>query len=149
MISDLVPHLGGLVDDFAFVHSLTSKTNTHGPAENFLSTGFVPDGFPSIGAWVTYALGSEDQDLPAFVAIPDPRGVPQASVNNWGPGFLPVQILRFDPSSRKLDPWRTIDPLDPAGILGMSRVSLARNGEVCAYQVYRLLSDLYVIENLR
>ncbi|MFT7643339.1 MAG: hypothetical protein ACI9G1_005104, partial [Pirellulaceae bacterium] len=90
MISDMVPHLGELVDDIAFVHSLTSKSNTHGPAENFLSTGFVLDGFPSIGAWATYALGTENQDLPAFVAIPDPRGVPQASVNNWGPGFLPA-----------------------------------------------------------
>jgi hypothetical protein len=92
MISDMVPHLGGLVDDLAFVHSLTSKSNTHGPGENFLSTGFVLDGFPSIGAWVTYALGSENQDLPAFVAIPDPRGVPQASVNNWGTGFLPAEF---------------------------------------------------------
>lgn len=90
MVSDMIPHLGGIVDDLAFVHTLTSKSNTHGPAENFLSTGFVLDGFPSIGAWVSYALGTENQDLPAFVAIPDPRGVPQASVNNWGPGFLPA-----------------------------------------------------------
>jgi hypothetical protein len=90
MVSDMIPHMAGLVDDIAFVHSLTSKSNTHGPAENFLSTGFVLDGFPSMGAWVTYALGSENQDLPAFVAIPDPRGVPQASVNNWGSGFLPA-----------------------------------------------------------
>jgi hypothetical protein len=90
MVSDMIPHLASQVDDFAFVHTLTSKTNTHGPAENFLSTGFVQDGFPSIGAWVTYALGSENQDLPSFVAIPDPRGIPQASINNWGPGFLPA-----------------------------------------------------------
>ncbi len=90
MVSDLIPHLAELVDDVAFVHSLTSKSNTHGPAENFLSTGFVLDGFPSMGAWTTYALGTENQELPAFVAIPDPRGVPQASANNWGPGFLPA-----------------------------------------------------------
>jgi len=90
MVSDMLPHLGALVDDFAFIHTLTSKTNTHGPAENFLSTGFVQDGFPSIGAWVTWALGTENQNLPAFVAIPDPRGIPQASINNWGPGFLPA-----------------------------------------------------------
>jgi hypothetical protein len=90
MVSDMIPHLAGLVDDIAFIHSLTSKSNTHGPAENFLSTGFVLDGFPSMGAWATYALGTENQELPAFVAIPDPRGVPQASVNNWGPGFLPA-----------------------------------------------------------
>lgn len=90
MVSDMLPHLAELTDDIAFVHSLTSKSNTHGPAENFLSTGSVLDGFPSLGSWLTYALGSENQDLPAYVAIPDPRGVPQSGSNNWGPGFLPA-----------------------------------------------------------
>jgi len=89
-VSDMIPHLAELTDDIAFIHSLTSKSNTHGPAENFLSTGFTLDGFPSLGSWVTYALGSENQDLPAYVAIPDPRGVPQNGSNNWGPGFLPA-----------------------------------------------------------
>jgi hypothetical protein len=89
-VSDLIPHLAELTDQIAFVHSLTSKSNTHGPAENFLSTGFNLDGFPSLGAWVTYALGSLCDNLPAYVAIPDPRGVPQNGSNNWGPGFLPA-----------------------------------------------------------
>ena len=89
-VSDLIPHLAALTDELAFVHSLTSQSNTHGPAENFLSTGFVLDGFPSLGSWATYALGSESQELPAYVAIPDPRGVPQNGSNNWGPGFLPA-----------------------------------------------------------
>ena len=83
MVSDMIPHLAELTDDIAFIHSLTSKSNTHGPAENFLSTGFVLDGFPSLGSWVTYALGSESQELPSYVAIPDPRGVPQNGSNNW------------------------------------------------------------------
>jgi len=91
-VSDMVPHLAGLTDDIAFIHSLTSETNTHGPAENFLSTGFVQDGFPSMGAWLSYALGSENEDLPAFVSLLDPRGIPQASINNWGPGFLPAEF---------------------------------------------------------
>lgn len=91
-VSDLLPHLGSLTDEIAFIHSLTSETNTHGPAENFLSTGFVQDGFPSLGAWVSYALGTENSDLPAFVSLMDPRGVPQASINNWGPGFLPAEF---------------------------------------------------------
>ncbi len=90
MVSDLIPHLAELTDDIAFVHSLTSKSNTHGPAENFLSTGFALDGFPSLGSWISYALGSESQNLPAFVSILDPRGVPQNGSNNWGPGFLPA-----------------------------------------------------------
>ncbi|HCS54417.1 MAG TPA: DUF1501 domain-containing protein, partial [Planctomycetaceae bacterium] len=59
----MIPHLAELTDDIAFVHSLTSKSNTHGPAENFLSTGTPLDGFPSLGSWVSYALGSENQNL--------------------------------------------------------------------------------------
>jgi hypothetical protein len=90
MISELVPHLAALADDICFIHSMQGKTNTHGPGENYMSTGYTLDGFPSMGAWVTYALGSEDQTLPAYVAIPDPRGKPQNSVNNWAPGFLPA-----------------------------------------------------------
>ncbi len=103
-VSDLIPHLAELTDDIAFVHSLTSKSNTHGPAENFLSTGFVLDGFPSLGSWVTYALGSENENLPAYVAIPDPRGVPQNGSNNWGPGFLPAAFQGTTMSS--LEPVR-------------------------------------------
>ncbi len=87
--SDLLPELGDLVDEFCFIHSMTTKTNTHGPGEKCMSTGYALDGFPSMGAWSTYALGSECQNLPAFVAIPDPRGNPQSSGNNWGNGFLP------------------------------------------------------------
>ena len=99
-VSDLIPHLAELTDDIAFIHSLTSKSNTHGPAENFLSTGFNLDGFPSLGSWATYALGSESQELPSYVAIPDPRGVPQNGMNNWGPGFLPAAFQGTTMSSK-------------------------------------------------
>lgn len=90
MVSDLLPHLAELADDMCFIHSMTAKSNTHGPAESQMSTGFILDGFPSIGAWVTYALGSENQNLPSFVAIPDPRGVPQIGPRQWGSAFLPA-----------------------------------------------------------
>ena len=90
MVSELVPHLGELADEMCFIHSMTGKTNTHGPGENFMSTGYTLDGFPSMGAWTTWALGTSSEDLPAYVAISDPRGTPQSSVNNWGPGFLPA-----------------------------------------------------------
>ncbi len=103
-VSDMIPHLAELTDDIAFVHSLTSKSNTHGPAENCLSTGFVLEGCPRLGSWVTYALGSENQDLPSYVAIPDPRGVPQNGSNNWGPGFLPAAFQGTTMSSK--DPVR-------------------------------------------
>ncbi|MFP6886328.1 MAG: DUF1501 domain-containing protein [Opitutales bacterium] len=96
MISSLVLQLGDLADDMCFIHSLKGKTNTHGPGENFMSTGYIFDGFPSMGSWVTWALGSENSDLPAYVAIPDPRGTPQSSVNNWGPGFLPAAFQGTD-----------------------------------------------------
>lgn len=112
MISDLVPHLGALADDLCFVHSVQGKTNTHGPGENYMSTGYTLDGFPSMGAWVTYALGSEDQSLPAYVAIPDPRGKPQNSVNNWAPGFLPAAFQGTDFNATK--PIRNL--AIPAGI---------------------------------
>jgi len=101
MISELVPHLGELADEMCFIHSLTGKTNTHGPGENFMSTGYTLDGFPSMGAWVTWALGSENDDLPAYVAIPDPRGTPQSSINNWGPGFLPAAFQGTDFNTNK------------------------------------------------
>jgi hypothetical protein len=90
MTSDLLPNLGELADEMCFIHSLTSKTNTHGPGEMFMSTGFTTEGFPSMGSWVSYALGTENQDLPAYVAIPDPRGVPQQGPANWTNGFLPA-----------------------------------------------------------
>ena len=89
-ISELLPRLAELADDLCFIHSMTAKSNTHGPAENQMSTGFTLEGFPSVGAWVSYALGSDVQNLPAFVAIPDPRGVPQTGPSNWAAGFLPA-----------------------------------------------------------
>ncbi|MBL9094801.1 MAG: DUF1501 domain-containing protein [Planctomycetaceae bacterium] len=90
LTSDLLPKIGEHADDICFWHGMTAKSNTHGPAENQMSTGFTLDGFPGMGAWVTYALGTECADLPAFVAIPDPRGVPQVGPNHWNSAFLPA-----------------------------------------------------------
>ena len=88
--SDLLPNLGARVDRMCFLHGMTAKSNTHGPGENQMSTGFTLEGFPGIGTWVSYALGSECDDMPAFVAIPDPRGLPQSMGNHWGSAFLPA-----------------------------------------------------------
>jgi len=88
--SDLLPYLAECVDDIAFVHSLTARSNTHGPAMCQMNTGFVLEGFPSVGAWLTYALGTVNQNLPAFIAIPDVRGLPPSGPANWGAGFLPA-----------------------------------------------------------
>ncbi|MCA9121750.1 MAG: DUF1501 domain-containing protein [Planctomycetaceae bacterium] len=134
-VSDMIPHLGELVDDFAFIHTLTSKSNTHGPAENFLSTGFVQDGFPSIGAWLTYALGTENQNLPAFVAIPDPRGVPQASVNNWGPGFLPA-VFQGTPFSSSQPILNLLPP-----------PSISPDSDVAARELLRVINGEHLKQN--
>ena len=90
-ITELLPHLGGWADEIAFVHSMTSKTNTHGPGCVYMNTGFTLEGFPSAGAWTSYALGSENENLPTYVAIPDIRGEPPAGPSNWGAGFLPAE----------------------------------------------------------
>ncbi len=115
MLSDLLPHIAGRADDLCFLHSLTSRTNTHGPGEIFLSTGFTREGFPSIGSWVSYALGTEDQNLPAYVAIPDPRGGPQQGPSNWSAGFLPAAFqgtpFNADKPIRHLATPEGLDPI--------------------------------------
>jgi hypothetical protein len=84
------------VDEFCFFHSLHTPTSTHPQGENFFNTGFTQEGFPSFGAWVTYALGSESEELPAFVAINDPRGMARSGKNNFGNGFLPATFQGTD-----------------------------------------------------
>ncbi|MEM7143635.1 MAG: DUF1501 domain-containing protein [Verrucomicrobiota bacterium] len=96
MVSDLLPNLAQQVDDFCFFHSLTTQTSAHPQGENFMNTGFTMEGFPSFGAWVTYALGTENSDLPAFVAINDPRGLARSGKNNFGSGFLPASFQGTD-----------------------------------------------------
>lgn len=88
-VSSLLPRLAQRVDRMCFLHGMVAKSNTHGPGENQMSTGFTLEGFPGMGAWVSYALGSECAELPAFVAIPDPRGLPQSMGNHWSAAFLP------------------------------------------------------------
>lgn len=89
-ISDLAPNLGGCVDDIAFVHSMISKSNVHGPATFMQATGFVLPGFPSMGAWISYGLGSLNENLPTFVVLPDSRGFAPNGPQNWSAGFLPA-----------------------------------------------------------
>jgi Protein of unknown function (DUF1501) len=90
-ISSLLPHLARHVDDIAFIHSMTSKTNTHGPGCVFMNTGHATEGFPSAGSWLSYALGSANRNLPTYVAIPDLRGEPPNGKANWSNGFLPAR----------------------------------------------------------
>jgi hypothetical protein len=91
MVSELFPHLGEHVDKMAFVHSGYSLSNNHSPALFMMNTGFTRMGFPCVGSWVTYGLGSMSSDLPGFVVMSDPlgRGLPKGNAANWGAGFLP------------------------------------------------------------
>jgi hypothetical protein len=70
---------------------MVSKSNVHGPATSMQATGFVLPGFPSVGAWVSYGLGSMSDNLPTFVVLPDPRGFAPNGPKNWGAGFLPAE----------------------------------------------------------
>ncbi len=89
-ISDLVPHLSSCVDDIAFIHSMASKSNVHGPATFMQNTGFVQPGFPCLGAWLSYGLGRSTDNLPTFVVLPDARGFAPNGPQNWSAGFLPA-----------------------------------------------------------
>lgn len=89
-VSDLVPHIASCADEIAFFHSMISKSNVHGPATFMQATGFVLPGFPSMGSWVSYGLGSLNEDLPTFVVLPDSRGFAPNGPKNWSSGFLPA-----------------------------------------------------------
>lgn len=90
-VSDLFPELSTCVDDMAFIYSMKSKSALHGPATFMMNTGFIFPNFPSMGAWVTYGLGSENENLPSFVVLPDLRGMPPGGALTWGAGFLPAE----------------------------------------------------------
>ena len=90
-VSEIFPNLARHVDKMAFIHSCWTDSNNHSPALMKINTGFTRMGFPCAGSWVTYGLGSESQNLPAFVVMYDTlgRGLPKGYSQNWGAGFLP------------------------------------------------------------
>lgn len=90
-ISDLFPEIAGVADELTIINSMVAETSNHTPATFQENTGFRLNGFPTVGAWLSYALGSATQDLPAFVVIPDTRGQPAGGSINWSNGFLPAR----------------------------------------------------------
>ncbi len=90
-VTDALPHLAGCVDDLAFLLAMHAPTSEHSAGQTMQVSGFVVPGFPSVGAWVSYALGSLNRNLPTFVALPDPVGLPWTGQAAWGSGFLPAQ----------------------------------------------------------
>jgi Protein of unknown function (DUF1501) len=91
LLSEIVDPLGEVVDEIAFVHNMVGKTGVHSQGTLLQSTGFNTPGFPGMGCWVSYALGSESENLPAFVVLPDRRGFPSNGAKNWDAAFLPAQ----------------------------------------------------------
>jgi hypothetical protein len=103
MLSDIVAPLGDVVDEIAFIHNVVGKTGVHSQGTLLQTTGFQLPGFPSAGSWVSYALGSENENLPAFVVLPDHRGLGSNGAKNWANAFLSAQhqgtVIR--PGARK------------------------------------------------
>src|SRR5439155_9917987 len=95
--SDAMPHFAGVVDDVAFIRSMFTTNLTHEPAVYIVQSGKMGPGRPTLGSWVVYGLGSENQNLPAYVVLDDPKGLPVNGVENWQAGFLPpvFQGTRF------------------------------------------------------
>lgn len=91
MLSDVVAPLGEVVDDIAFVHNLVGKTGVHSQGTLLQTTGFNRPGFPGMGCWVSYGLGSLNENLPTFVVLPDHRGLASNGTKNWDSAFLPAQ----------------------------------------------------------
>jgi hypothetical protein len=89
-VSSVFPNLAQHVDELAFLMAMASKSNVHGPASYMQNTGFVLPGFPAMGSWISYALGRITDDLPAFVVLPDPKGLPYNNAGNFSAGFLPA-----------------------------------------------------------
>ena len=89
-VSDLFPHFANCVDDVAFIHSMTAESPIHGSAMLMMNSGRLLSGSPCIGSWLNYGLGSENEDLPGFVVMLDPRGGPISGAKNWSSGFMPA-----------------------------------------------------------
>jgi hypothetical protein len=91
-VSDLFPHIAGVADELTVIRSMTAESANHIPAIFQANTGFRQMGFPTMGAWLSYGLGTENDNLPSFVVLPDPRGIPNAAGGafNWTNGFLPA-----------------------------------------------------------
>ncbi len=108
-VSELVPHLAEIVDDITMIRSMTTGVNNHVQSVHALNTGRIVTGHPVLGSWVCYGLGSESQELPAFVALPDPASHPVGGVDHWANGWLPslyqgTVVRSREPRILNLDP---------------------------------------------
>src|SRR5215207_2320402 len=113
--SELFPHLAKHTDKMAFIHSCWTDSNNHSPALFMMNTGVTRMGYPCVGSWVTYGLGTVSDSLPSFVVMSDPqnRGLPKGNASNWGSGFLPsvYQGTWLRPKGEPIDNLRRLEDL--------------------------------------
>ena len=108
-VSELLPHLARVVDDVCVVRSMHTDVNNHVQSIHALNTGRIVSGHPVLGSWLCYGLGTESQELPAYVALPDPVSLPVSGVENWANGWLPsvyqgTVVRPREPRIPNLDP---------------------------------------------
>ncbi len=120
-VSSILPNLATCVDECCFLHSMVAKSNNHTPATFQMNTGFTLNGFPCMGSWLSYGLGTENNNLPSFVTLPDPRGLPAGGSINWAAGFLPAahQGVAFNTSGSEL----VRDLRTPSGVSAAKRTA--------------------------
>lgn len=111
-VSDLFPNLAEMADELTVIRSMVAETSNHTPATFQENSGFRLNGFPAAGAWLSFGLGNESDDLPAFVVIPDAREFPAGGAINWTNGFLPALSRRGDPARE--NPSTTSSPPVPS-----------------------------------
>jgi hypothetical protein len=126
-VSEVMPHLAGVVDELAFIRSMHTTNLTHEPAIYIIQSGKMAPGRPAWGSWVVYGLGSENQNLPAYVVLDDPKGLPVNGVENWQAGFLPpvFQGTRFRSTGSPVLNLKP-DVEQPAGVVHSERDLIAR-----------------------
>lgn len=140
-LSELLPHLATVVEDIAIVKSMVTDAFNHAPAQIFMNTGSQQFGRPSFGSWVTYGLGSETRELPAFIVLNSGKKGPSGGNSNWGSGFLPTvyEGVQFrgsgDPvlylsNPRGIDPAIQRESLDTIGRLNRTRLDVVGDPEI-------------------
>jgi len=140
-LSELLPHLAEVVDEIAIVKSMVTDAFNHAPGQILMSTGSQQFGRPSLGAWVTYGLGSESEDLPGYIVFSSGKKGPSGGNSNWGSGFLPTlhQGVQFRGGSepvlylanpRGIDQATQRDSLDALGALNRARLEQTGDPEI-------------------
>lgn len=126
-VSSVFPHMSRIVDELAFIQSMTSTTNVHGLGSYMQNTGFTMPGFPCLGAWVCYALGEINRNLPSFIVLPDPKGLPYNNMGNFTSGFLPLEYEGTVIDSHKANPVDYLNPPADAGMISAKSESQGRD----------------------